>query len=142
MRMARRASFFERIFDDYSSDSATGSRSDRTTPRLATAIETPTGVDDSRIVDEVLSTREVLRRADFDDDYASDASYVTVDDEFDATSDGAARDKYAVVHREALSQNASDRRGADKKYDGDDLDRGVYHAGASGSRNNRNRSGP
>ena len=75
--MARRASLFERLIDDYSSDSATGARSDRTTPQLAAVIETPRDADVSRIDDDRNSARERIGRSDFDDEYASDASYVT-----------------------------------------------------------------
>ena len=90
--MARRASLFERLVDDYSSDSASGTHSDRTTPRLATAIETPRRDGDSRIGDGARSFRDELRHSDSEAGYDSDASYVTVDDEFDATVIEALRD--------------------------------------------------
>ena len=77
--MARRTSLFERIIDDYSSDSAMSARGDRTT----VVNETP-GVADVFEGD--------LRRLDFEDGFESDASYVTVDDEFDATMVGVRRD--------------------------------------------------
>src|SRR5208282_5657802 len=95
--MARRASFFSRLMGEYSSDSATGVQSDRTTPRLTAEIETPSGAVDYGIPDD--------RQLDFEDEYASDASYVTVDDEFDDTINGGARGDLAGTQREPPTGN-------------------------------------
>ena len=65
--MARRATFFERLIDDYSSDSAAGARSDRTTPQLAAEIDTPRGADDSRTVDDRRFMRDEFERSEFED---------------------------------------------------------------------------
>src|SRR5208282_3341970 len=135
--MARRASLFERIIDDYSSDSAMGVRSDRTTPQFVGVIETPREAVDSRISDDRHSMRRRSSRLDFDDEYASDASYVTVDDEFDVAVGNAARGDETELHRGVSFQNASDSRGADRKYDGDDFERSGHTAAVSDRRHNR-----
>ena len=106
--MARRANFFERIIDDYSSDRATGTRSDRTTPRLTAEVETPREVDDDRSfgADQFHY-----------DGYASDASYVTVDEDLEATMTNARRDADVDLHLEAVPRDENSMRATDRKYD-------------------------
>jgi len=135
--MARRASLFERIIDDYSSDTATGARSDRTTPQFAAVIKTPRDADVGRIGDDRYSAREGINRSDFDDEYASDASYVTVDDDFDLAFGSAARSVEAEAHRGVSFHDVSDSRGTDRKYDGDDFARSGRSADAPDRRHNR-----
>jgi hypothetical protein len=131
--MARRTGFFGRLLGDYSSDSAAGVRSDGTTPRLAAEVDTPIGAVDYGIPDD--------RRLDFEDGYSSDASFVTVDNEFDTTANGVARDDLADAPREFPARSTANTRGIRRRHDGDDFGRGNYNAGGPDSRSIGRRSG-
>jgi len=66
----------------------------------------------------------VYRRSDFEDGYASDASYVTVDDEFDTTIVDAVHDDDAGGAREFSLRDGNSTRDADRRRDDDGRVRG------------------